>query len=144
LAPDVLQNQKTYITDYIFEKELIYANRQLNQTQLDLYYGIYNSLSSKVTAPVLAIYLTDTVQSCLDRIHSRNRRYEQAIELTFLDALNSDYQRLFSQWKTSPVIRIDASQLDYENDSYFEHLIKQIKCYIDVKVTPQLLSTVKA
>jgi deoxyguanosine kinase len=144
LAPDVLQNQKTYITDYIFEKELIYANRQLNQTQLDLYYGIYNSLSSKVTAPVLAIYLTDTVQSCLDRIHSRNRRYEQAIELTFLDALNSDYQRLFSQWKTSPVIRIDASQLDNENDSYFEHLIKQIKCYIDVKVTPQLLSTVKA
>jgi deoxyguanosine kinase len=144
LAADALRNQKTYITDYIFDKELIYAKRQLNDTQLELYNKIYNSLSSKVTAPVLAIYLTDTVQSCLDRIHSRNRRYEQAIELTFLDALNSDYQRLFSEWKTSPVIRIDASQLDYENDSYFEHLTEQIKCYIDVKATPQPLNTVKA
>lgn len=144
LAPDALQNHKAFITDYIFDKELIYANRQLNQTQLELYHKIYNSFVSKVSAPVLVIYLTDTAQNCLDRIHRRNRRYEQGIELTFLDALNSDYQQLFSEWKTSPVIRIDASQLDYENDSYFEHLTKQIKCYIDVKATPQPLNPVKA
>ncbi len=144
LAPDVLQNQKTYITDYIFDKELIYANRQLNQIQLELYSRIYSSLFSKVAAPELVIYLTDTARNCLERIHRRNRRYEQALELSLLEALNGDYQRLFSQWKTSPVIRIDASKLDYEDGSYFEHLTKQITCYIDVKPTPQPLKTVKA
>ncbi len=144
LAHDALRNKKTYITDYIFDKELIYANRQLSQIQLGLYYRIYDSLFSKITAPMLVIYLTDTVQNCLDRIHQRNRRYEQGLELFFLDALDSDYQQLFSEWKTSPVIRIDALQLDYENDFYFEQLTEQIKCYIDVKATPQPLSTVKA
>ncbi len=144
LAPDALQNHKACITDYIFDKELIYANRRLNQIQLELYCRIYSSFVSKVTAPVLVIYLTDTVQNCLNRIHRRNRRYEQGIELSFLDVLNSDYQRLFSEWKASPVIRINASQLDYENDSYFEHLTKQITYYIDVKTTPQPLNPVKA
>lgn len=144
LNSDALQKQKTYVTDYIFDKELIYANRQLNKIQLELYNGIYSSLTSKVTTPMLVIYLTDTPENCLERIHKRNRPYEQEIQLTFLDALYNDYQRLFGEWKTSPVIKIKASKLDYDNNSYFEHLTNQINCYTGVQAAPQPIDSVKA
>ena len=118
------------MTDYIFDKELIYARRLLNARQLALYEEICRPSSSKIAAPVLVIYLQDSVARCLERIHRRNRPYEQAIEPQFLEKLNSDYEQLFSNWKTSPVIRILISEFDYMQDGNIQHLANQIRSYI--------------
>lgn len=120
------------ITDYIFDKELIYATRLLNARQLALYRKIYQPFAAKVTAPVLVIYLTDSAQKCLHRIHKRNRPYEQKIEPQFLETLSSDYEQLFSVWKTCPVIRIQMSKFDCTEDGNIDHLANQIKSYVVV------------
>ena len=135
LNPAVLKGGQLYVTDYVFDKELIYANLQLNELQLELYRKIYGSLKSNVTRPVLVIHLTDTVENCLERIRSRNRPYEQKIETSFLNRLNDGYEKLFAQWNTSPVIRINASKLDYSDTARLEALIDQVKCYTLVKST---------
>ena len=61
-------------------------------------------------SPVLVIYMHDPAAECLERIHSRNRPYEQRIELSFLESLGSDYDRLFEDWNRCPVIRVSTSQ----------------------------------
>jgi 2-amino-4-hydroxy-6-hydroxymethyldihydropteridine diphosphokinase len=127
LSKDVLEKGKIYISDYVFDKERIYANRLLNARQLSLYKEIYPTFAARIVAPVLVIYPVDSVQSCLERIHKRNRPYEQKIEPKFLQGLSDDYDRLLSDWKTCPVIRISMS--DYMEDSGVEHLANQIKCY---------------
>jgi len=122
-----------YISDYVFDKELIYVGTLLNPQQFKLYKGIYKPLAAKVSVPVLVIYMQDSPQNCLERIHNRNRPYEQKIKPDFLQRLDCEYERLFADWKISPVIRVRTSQLDYSNKKSIEHLLNQIKHYIAEK-----------
>lgn len=105
LKPDALGIGRPWISDYVFDKELIYARRLLDSSQFSLYKEVYHQFASKVAAPVLVIYIYDSARNCLQRIHNRNRPYEQQIELPFLEALSEDYERLFANWKACPVIR---------------------------------------
>ena len=130
LNHNTLAQGQIAISDYVFNKELIYARRLLNAQQLSLYEKIYQPFSSKVVLPVLVIYLQDSAQKCLQRIHGRNRPYEQQIQLQFLETLSSDYEQLFAHWKTSPVIRVSMSKLDCMKDSDIDHLANQIRSYI--------------
>jgi len=130
LNHDALAPGQIVITDYIFDKELIYATRLLNAQQLALYKKVYQPLAAEVSAPVLVIYLTDSSQSCLDRIHKRNRPYEQRIEPKFLEELSGNYEQLFTDWKTSPVIRISMSNFNRTQGDNIEHLANQIKSYV--------------
>jgi deoxyguanosine kinase len=132
LSRDILLAGQIAISDYVFEKELIYARRLLNAQQLALYETICPPFAAKAAAPVLVIYLRDSPLKCLERIQKRNRPYEQQIELQFLEALDSDYKQLFADWEICPVIRISMSELGYAEDASIDHLTNQIKCYVAV------------
>jgi len=142
LNQNVLARRQLAITDYVFNKELIYAGRLLNQQQLTIYKKIYPPFAEKVIQPVLVIYLRDTPKNCLNRIHKRNRPYEQKINLQFLQDLNSDYEQLFADWKTCPVIRLSMSQFDCRKNEDriprgvshcgLQHLANQLKYYVAV------------
>ena len=132
LNRNTLTQGQIAISDYIFDKELIYARRLLNARQLHLYQKIYSAFGgfgAKVAQPVLVIYLHDSAEKCLERIHKRNRPYEQEIELQFLEELSAGYEQLFADWKTCPVIRISMSQFDCTQDGDLQHLANQIKYY---------------
>jgi len=119
-----LEPGRMCIYDCVFDKELIYAGRLLNAQQLALHEEIYPRFAAQVAAPVLVIYMRDSEQNCLQRIHRRNRPYEQQIELQFLQKLDSDYEQLFEQWKSCPVIRVSTSQ-----STDVDRLADQIKYY---------------
>jgi deoxyguanosine kinase len=133
LNPSGLTPGQIAITDYVFEKELIYARRLLNAGQLSLYEKAYRPFRSEITQPVLVVYLTDSAKNCLDRIHKRNRPYEQQIELKFLQELDSDYQQLFADWKTSPVIRLSMSNFDCTKSEDLQNLANGLQYYIKTK-----------
>jgi len=118
------------VSDYIFDKEPIYARRLLDSEQLALYEKLYQPFCTEVASPVLVIYLQDSPEKCLQRIHDRNHPYEQQIEPQFLEALNSDYEELFADWNTCPAIRLSTSQLNYTESNAVENLANQVKCYI--------------
>jgi len=128
LNPDTLTTDHVFFSDYIFDKEPIYAKRLLDDRQLEQYKNSYQPSKANIAQPVLVIYLTDSPSQCLNRIHIRNRPYEQKIELEFLNTLDSDYNRLFASWNRCPVIRISNIE-NYDID----HLAIQVKNYIAVK-----------
>lgn len=130
LNPNILARGQIAVSDYIFDKEIIYARRLLDSQQLSLYEKTYPPFAGQVALPVLVIYLQDSAQGCLERIHSRNRPYEQKIEQQFLEAFDSDYELLFAEWNTCPVIRVLVSEFDCTKDADVSHLAGQIKCYI--------------
>ena len=131
LATDVLAEGELCISDYIFNKETIYARRLLDARQLALYEEIYPTFAAKVAAPVLVIYMRDSAANCLERIHKRNRPYEQHIELAFLQKLDDDYEGLFADWKVCPVIRVSTSQA-----TNVERLARQISYYTADQFAP--------
>jgi len=133
LGKEVLPPGRTAVTDYVFDKEMIYARRLLNPMQLELYESIYRPFAQRVTTPALVIYLQDSPANCLQRIRRRSRPYEQGVSIEFLEALDGDYRRMFANWKACPVIRVPASRLTGYAQAVVEHLVLQVKAYIAAK-----------
>jgi deoxyguanosine kinase len=130
LSPAKLKKGQTYVSDYVFQKERVYAGLLLDKRQLPIHRKLYPACEAVVTQPVLVIYLTDSAENCLGRIHSRNRPYEQGIKASFLKKLGDEYDKLFSGWKICPVIRISKTDFDCNNNKDVNSLIKQIRAYI--------------
>jgi len=136
LSPDNLPRDRVFVTDYVFQKELIYARRLLDANQLPLYESIYPPFARTAATPVLVIHLQDAPANCLQRIHDRNRPYEQQMTLAFLEALDEDYRRLFADWKTCPIIRIPASTLTGYAQEVVDHVLRQVRAYIATEIRP--------
>jgi deoxyadenosine/deoxycytidine kinase len=117
------------VADYVFDKEMIYAGRTLDAAQLAKYKRYYSAVAPSIAEPVLVVYLTESPKKCLDRIHRRNRPYEQRIELDTLKNLADDYEKLFADWPRSPLIRLGAGEFNCLDESDVRWLANQVRCY---------------
>ncbi|OQY07024.1 MAG: 2-amino-4-hydroxy-6-hydroxymethyldihydropteridine diphosphokinase [Planctomycetales bacterium 4572_13] len=128
LRGDRLFAPRCYVSDYVFDKALIYASNWLGESDLEVYRKHYESVNEGVAPPVLVIYLHDTVQNCLNRIHKRNRPYEQRIESSFLEHLADGYDWLYTGYENCPVIRLAPEQCwDTEQ---VDQIAEEIKHYL--------------
>ena len=117
-----------FVSDYAFVKALMYARQWLEPKQLDRYMQMYESVEQQVHPPVLMVFLQDTPEHCLERIHRRQRPYEQKIEPSFLEFQNRAYDEMFSRWKTCPVIRVKAEEC--VQPEQVEKLAKEVSYYL--------------
>jgi len=131
LSRKTLKAGSVYVSDYIYDKEPIFANKLLDADQLELHSQIYPLIAAKTVLPAVVVYLKDSADNCLERIHQRRRPYEQQIELSFLQSLGEDYDRLIAGWKDCPVIEIDKSGFDCRNISDVTKLAEKLKYYIN-------------
>jgi len=113
-----------YVSDYVFEKGILYASSWLKSKDLAVYKEHYCAVSSTVANPVLVIVMQDAAQNCLERIRRRNRPYEQQIEPVFLEHLSRGFVRFYNQYSGCPVIRIspDACWTDQQIDCLAEEV----------------------
>ncbi len=110
LRKNQLKPAKRYVSDYVFDKALIYASNWLNETDLQAYRKHYDSVFDGVADPMLVIYLHDSIEGCIERIHLRNRPYEQRIERSFLEHLARGYESLYTDYALCPVVRIGPDE----------------------------------
>jgi len=119
---------RLFIADYLVQKQLIYAKIILEQAQFAAFEQAYNDALPRLSSPVLVIHLEQTPDVCLDRIHIRNRPYEQKIETDFLRDIAAGYKDLLAGWKSFPVIRL--VNFDCLGRAAVERLAEQIKHYV--------------
>jgi len=117
-----------YVSDYVFDKAMIYASSWLDDEQMAEYKRFFASVSDGVAGPVLVIYLNDSLQHCLDRIHRRNRPYEQEIEPAFLEHLETGYAALYRDYTACPVWRITSDRC--WTDEQVDRVAAQVRHYI--------------
>jgi deoxyguanosine kinase len=128
LNPTSLEKGKPAVSDYLFQKEQIYAKLTLNTEQLTLYQKYYSIVSPAIVNPVVVIYLQNLPKQCLERIHKRSRPYEQRIENSFLEAVGAGYEQGLHDWKVCPVIRLPS--FDCFDKNAVDSLVNQLKYYI--------------
>jgi deoxyadenosine/deoxycytidine kinase len=129
LNPASLEKGKPVVTDYLFQKEQIYAKLLLNAEQLALYQKFYSIVSPAVVDPALVIHLQNPSQQCLERIHKRSRPYEQRIESSFLEAVGAGYEQGLRDWKVCPVIQL--LNFDCLSQKAVDRLALQIRYYLN-------------
>lgn len=84
------------------------------------FYNIYEELLENMLEhcepPTLMIYLQISVDEAIRRIQKRGRDFEQIVERTYWEDLNSRYGAFFKEYNRSPLLVVDVSGLDFENN----------------------------
>ncbi|MFA5293588.1 MAG: 2-amino-4-hydroxy-6-hydroxymethyldihydropteridine diphosphokinase [Phycisphaerae bacterium] len=118
------------VSDYIMEKEMIYARLWLDSMQFEIYRKINAVMSRTVAQPSIVIHLKSSPAGCLKRIKQRSRPYERGIDLNFLEKLHTGYDKLFGEFDRCPVITLNAESVDFRQKQQVEEIGEKINYYI--------------
>jgi deoxyguanosine kinase len=115
------------ISDYIFEKDKIFAYMNLNDNELKLYEQIVQTLDRNIVPPDLVIYLQSSVPRLMKNIRSRNREIEKNMTEKYIENLNEAYNYFFSRYRNSRVMVVNCEEADFVNTpADFENLVDEI------------------
>src|SRR5438067_12245285 len=121
---------QTTISDYLFDKDKIFAYLNLDDNELFIYQRLYELLANDIPSPDLVVYLQAPTDVLLRRVHSR-RADAEAVALQpddeYLKELNEAYHHFFFHYNATPLLVVETSQFDAEaSDETIDDLIKQI------------------
>ncbi len=115
------------VSDYIFEKDKIFAYMNLNDDELKIYEQVVQALDRNVVNPDLVVYLQSSVERLMRNIRQRNRRIEKEITEQYIENLNDAYNYFFSRYKNSRVMIVNCGEADFVNNpADFEDLVNEI------------------
>ena len=118
----------TRISDYLFTRDRLFAELNLDREELKLYDQIVENLDVDPPLPDLVIYLQASVDALLQRLARRNASYDRFVDRGYLEKLTDAYARFFHGYDEGPLLIVNASQLDpVNNDADFEQLFRQIE-----------------
>ena len=85
-------------------------------------------LSLDAPRPDLVVFLQAPIDTLLERIARRGIRYEKYIDAQYLQRLVDAYTRFFHQYSGSPLLIVNAGEIDPVGDSRdFEELFEAIR-----------------
>ena len=118
----------TRVSDYLYQKDRLFAELNLDSHELDLYDQVVSNLDVVAPIPDLVIYLQSSVDALMGRIARRGVSYERLIEPRYLEQLTDAYARFFHSYDDGPLLIVNASQIDpVHNDADYQQLFQRIE-----------------
>lgn len=118
------------VSDYLFDKDKIFAYLNLDDNELFIYQRLYELLARDVPPPDLVIYLQAPTDVLLRRIRGRRSDQEENgfnPDADYLKELNEAYHHFFFHYDATPLLVIETSQFDGDvSDEALDDLVKQI------------------
>jgi len=115
------------ISDFLIEKDRLFAELTLTDDELNLYDQVYQQLTFDVPEPDLVIYLQAPVHILRDRISQRGINYEQQIESSYLERLTETYVSFFHHYTNAPLLIVNTEDCDFVNNiKDYDMLLDQI------------------
>ncbi len=115
------------ITDYVFERDRIFASVTLSESELKLYDQVSSVLARNVPKPDLIVYLQSNVDRLYNNIMLRGRPMEQYITREYIELLNEQYNYFFFRYAECPVLIVNSTDIDFvSNAEQFEELVSEI------------------
>ncbi len=104
------------ISDYMFEKDRIFANINLDDAELDMYNQVFSLMERDLPKPDRIIYLMATVDQLLERIAKRGREFERNMDPAYLETLAEAYNYFFGHYSGAPVMVVNTGEVDFSRD----------------------------
>jgi len=105
--------KRATISDFILDKDPLFARLTLNDDELRLYQQVYDQLKPTAAAPDLVIYLQAAPETLVERVRRRGVSYERAIAEDYLLRLAESYARFFYQYAAAPVLIVNSERLNF-------------------------------
>ena len=115
------------VSDYIFDKDQIFAYLNLTGEELKLYESIFPLLKRDLRQFDLVIFLKASVDRLMYNIKKRNRLVEKNITRTYIRELSEVYNNFFFKYNSTPLLIVNTTDIDFVNkEDDFDELFKQI------------------
>jgi deoxyadenosine/deoxycytidine kinase len=115
------------ITDYIFEKDKIFAHLNLQDDELHLYDQLAANMEKNLAKPDLVVYLQSSVDRLMQNIRLRGRDFERTMSRKYISDLNDSYNYFFFRYKTTPLLIVNATEIDFvKHEDHLDELIREI------------------
>ena len=120
---------RTVVSDYLLEKDPLFAALTLNDDEYKLYRQIYDRISVPATiVPDLVIYLQAKPETLVSRVRRRGIEMERKISDDYLIILGESYTRFFHSYTAAPVMVVNSENLNFaDNTDDFNLLIQRIE-----------------
>jgi len=115
------------ISDYMFQKDRIFATMNLDEAEMKLYDGIARIMEQQIAIPDFIIYLKTSTSRLMSNIRKRNRDIEKDMKEEYIDSLNNMYNSFFAHFEHIPTIIINMDDMDFiSSEKDFKKIIKLV------------------
>ncbi|MEJ5263422.1 MAG: deoxynucleoside kinase [Ignavibacterium sp.] len=115
------------VSDYIFEKDRIFAYLNLTGDELKLYESLYPLLARSLRKPDLVVFLQSSIDRLMFNIKKRGRAIEKNLTRSYIEELSDAYNHFFFRYNTTPLLIVNSTEIDFvNNENDFEELFRQI------------------
>jgi deoxyguanosine kinase len=105
------------VSDYLFEKDKLFAYLNLSDAELDLYRHYYQMLRAPIPTPDLVVYLQATPEVLKQRLKRKGVPGERAISDAYIEQVVQAYEHFFFHYSASDLLVVDTSEIDFVNNN---------------------------
>ena len=118
------------VIDYLFQRDKIFAQLNLEDHEYRLYEQIFNLIGPKAPKPDLVIFLQASTDVLMERVAKRGRDYEAFMDPDYLDSVNKAFNNFFFYYSETPLLVINTNDIDFvEKKCDLDELIKKINSH---------------
>ncbi len=110
------KNKLVLISDYLFEKSLLFAKVTLKGAELELFKTFYELINPTLNKPDLILYLHKQTKTLLSNINKRGRTFEKEIPADYLDKISASYLNHLQSINNQKVIILESDEIDFVNN----------------------------
>lgn len=127
LAASPHDPHRRLVSDFLIDKDPLFASMNLTDDEYALYRQIYASLKLQAPAPDLVIYLQADADTLAERVRRRGLDAERRISESYLARVVERYARFFYQYDASPLFIVNAEELNpVDSDDDFALLVERL------------------
>ena len=120
--------QKGVVTDYMFDKDRLFASFTLSGPDMELYSRVADILEQDIIKPDLVVYLQADTPLLMQYIKKRGRDLEKGVTSDYIDLVNQRYQEFFVNYEDTPLLIINTNNIDFvENPRDLDELLEIIQ-----------------
>lgn len=118
---------KYIVSDYIFDKDQIFAYLNLEGEELKLYENLFPLLQRSLRKPDLVIFLQSSTDRLMHNIKRRGRKIERNLTRGYISELSEAYNNFFFKYNNTPLLIVNSTEIDFINrQKDFDELFNQI------------------
>ena len=118
--------EERVISDYLFEKDKIYAYQTLSDDELVVYDRIFGILAERLPRPDLVVYLQISLPTLLKRIAKDGNPMEKSISEKYLGDLVEAFDYFFFNYQAAPLLVVKADELDLTREEEIADIVAKV------------------
>src|SRR3989441_5563804 len=121
------RSQKSVVTDFVFEKDKLFACLNLTDAELEIYNRYYNHFREHLPTPDLVIYLQASPEVLKKRLQKKNAPGEAAVSEDYIEEVAKAYEHFFFHYTASDLLVVNTNDIDFvDRDQDLKELLRRL------------------